>query len=71
MSILTTVITEAQEIGGVPTIIFGVIALGIFAALGLVVWSFRDVAHRHEVKAQAYAAAHGGHDVHGQPGGGH
>ena len=72
MSILTTVITEAQEIGGVPTIVFGAIALFVFVALGFVVWSFRDVANRHATKAEAYRAAHGGgHDGHGQPGGGH
>ncbi|KQX06887.1 MULTISPECIES: hypothetical protein [unclassified Leifsonia] len=70
MTFLTTILTETEAAStGFPTIIFGVIALVIFAALGFVVWSFRDVANRHAVKADAYAAAHGGgHDTHG---GGH
>jgi K+ transporter len=41
------------------TMIFGVIALVIFLALGLVTLSYRNVANRHDGKAEAYAAAHG------------
>ncbi|MET0725129.1 MAG: hypothetical protein ABWY36_02180 [Leifsonia sp.] len=70
MTFLTTVLAEGETVDiGMPSIFYGLIALVIFAALAIVVFSFRDVAHRHEAKAQAYAAAHGG--GHGQPGGGH
>jgi hypothetical protein len=41
------------------TMIFGVIALVIFLALGLVTLSYRNVANRHAGKADAYAASHG------------
>ncbi|MDD7929686.1 hypothetical protein [Microbacterium thalli] len=41
------------------TMIFGVIALVIFLALGLVTLSYRNVANRHSSKAEAYAAAQG------------
>ena len=49
----------------VPTIVYGLVALIIFTALGVVMWSFRDVANRHSAKANAYAAAHGGAASHG------
>ena len=39
---------------------YGLIALGVFAALAFVVASYRDVANRHRGKAEAYAARHGG-----------
>jgi heme/copper-type cytochrome/quinol oxidase subunit 2 len=50
-----------------PTWLYGMIALVVFAALGFVLWTYRDVANRHNAKADAYAAAHGGarsHDGH-------
>ncbi|MFE6966348.1 MULTISPECIES: hypothetical protein [unclassified Agromyces] len=43
---------------------YGLIALIIFAVLGIVTASYRDVANRHRAKAEAYAARHSG-DGHG------
>jgi hypothetical protein len=34
-----------------PTFVTGVIAMGIFILLGLVTWSYRDVANRHSHKS--------------------
>lgn len=34
-----------------PAVIFGVIAMGVFVLLGLITWSYRDVANRHDHKA--------------------
>ena len=34
-----------------PSVFFGVIAIGVFIVLGLVVWSYRDVANRHDHKS--------------------
>ncbi len=41
-------------------ILYGAVALSLFAVFGIVTWSFRDVANRHKAKGDAYAAAHGG-----------
>jgi hypothetical protein len=41
------------------TVGYGVVALVVFAALGLVTLSYRNVANRHAHKAEAYARAHG------------
>ncbi|MFI8594994.1 hypothetical protein ACIGCK_11280 [Microbacterium sp. NPDC078428] len=59
MTLATTLLAAAEEAhhGNVAmeTIIFGVVAVAIFAALGLVTFSYRDVANRHAGKAQAFA----------------
>ncbi len=34
-----------------PSVFFGVIAIGVFIVLGLVAWSYRDVANRHDHKS--------------------
>ncbi|MEY4434609.1 MAG: hypothetical protein RIR16_649 [Actinomycetota bacterium] len=34
-----------------PAVVFGVIAMGVFILLGLITWSYRDVANRHDHKA--------------------
>lgn len=34
-----------------PVVIFGVIAMVLFAVLGFVTWSYRDVANRREHKS--------------------
>ena len=34
-----------------PTVVYGIIAFSIFIVLGLVTWSYRDVANRHEHKS--------------------
>ncbi|MGO4678599.1 hypothetical protein [Microbacterium sp. 2MCAF23] len=46
------------------TLPFGLIAAGVFALLGLVALSYRNVANRHSRKAEAWAAEHG-HEGHG------
>jgi hypothetical protein len=62
MSLATTVLAEAATHVELPfpTIVFALIAAVIFIALGLVTWSYRDVANRHSHKTTA-----GSHDSHG------
>ena len=57
---------ETEHHGNVAmeTLVFGVIAAGIFALLGLVAFSYRNVANRHSAKAEAWAERHG-KDGHG------
>lgn len=51
---------EAEHSGSVAleTVGFGMVALAIFALLGLVTLSYRNVANRHAHKAEAYRRAH-------------
>jgi hypothetical protein len=51
---------EAEHHGNVAleTVGFGITALCVFALLGLVTLSYRNVANRHAHKAEAYARAH-------------
>ena len=51
---------ETEHHGNVQaeTFIFGVIALIVFLALGLVTVSYRNVANRHAHKAAVYAEKH-------------
>ncbi len=64
MNLLVTALIEsdAHELAPLlmPPLAFGAVAVAIFAALGFVTWSYRDVANRHSQKA-----AKGGHDSHG------
>jgi hypothetical protein len=63
MNLLVTVLTEVEhELAPLimPPLAFAGIAVVIFAALGFVTFSYRDVANRHANKA-----AKGGHDGHG------
>ena len=57
---------NAEHHGNVAleTLPFGLIAAGVFALLGLVALSYRNVANRHTRKAEAWAAEHG-HEGHG------
>ena len=41
-----------------PSIFFGVIAISAFIVLGLVAWSYRDVANRHSHKTGGSQAHH-------------
>lgn len=68
MSFLTAVSAETVHAVALPMepIMFGAVALIIFAACGVVTYSFRDVANRHRPKGDAFAAAHGG--AHGHSG---
>ena len=45
-----------------PPIVFGLIAVIVFVALGVVTWTYRDVANRHPHKSAKFAQTH---DVHG------
>ena len=51
MSLATVVLAGAsiyeEQALPVPSVVFPVIALGVFALLGIVTWSYRDVANRH------------------------
>lgn len=57
---------ETEHHGNVAleTLIFGLISAAIFALIGLVGFSYRNVANRHSAKAEAYAERHG-QDSHG------
>ena len=57
---------ETEHHGNVAleTVIFGIIAAVLFAVLGLVTFSYRHVANRHDAKAEAWAKKHGA-DTHG------
>jgi hypothetical protein len=61
MSLVTAVLAETVHARELPMepFVYGLIALVIFFALGIVVYSYRDVANRHRAKAEAYAARHG------------
>lgn len=58
---------ETEHHGNVAldTLIFGVIAAIVFVFLGLVTFSYKNVANRHAAKAEAWAARHGkdGHEA--------
>lgn len=41
-----------------PAIFFGVIALAVFAVMGYITWSYRDVANRHEHKVSNTPSNH-------------
>jgi hypothetical protein len=60
MSVLTSLVTAAETHTELPfpAPLFGAIALVIFIALGLVMWSYRDVANRHPRKSAAFANTH-------------
>lgn len=69
MSLVTSVLTETGQTLvelPFPPIIFGMIAVAIFAACGLVMFTYRDVSRRHSHKtdAQATHGAHGSHSPH-------
>ena len=61
---MNSIITAAAE-GEVPFVVlpfpsvfFGVIAIGVFILLGVITWSYRDVANRHEHKVNDSKAHH-------------
>ncbi len=60
MSHLTALLaaTETHVELPMPTWAYGAIALAIFAVLGFVIWTYRDVANRHSHKAGPGAAEH-------------
>lgn len=42
----------------VPGIMFGVLAFGIFALIGAITWSYRDLANRNSHKSSGTGAQH-------------
>lgn len=61
MSLLATLLTETEELAPLimPPLAFAGIAAAVFIALGLVTWSFRDVANRHSQKTDKAGDSHG------------
>jgi hypothetical protein len=65
MILLTSVLTEAaKHPTWLPPVVFPIIAFSIFLFLGVVTWTYRDVANRHAPKAAMKAGAT---DEHGSP----
>ena len=62
MSVVTLLAeAEAHVALPFPAAVFGIIALVVFAALAIVVHSYRDVARRHSQKTSGAAPADHGH----------
>lgn len=63
MNLVAQIAMAAAEAPGhnvmAQTVIAGIIAAVVFAALGLVTLSYRNVANRHSAKAEAFAEKHG------------
>lgn len=61
MSLLTTLVAETEELAPLimPSWAFAVIAVVVFLLMGLVTWSFRDVANRHSNKTARGGDSHG------------
>jgi len=57
MSVITIVAATAEHAESISPFIPAGIAFAVFLALGIVTWSYRDVANRHSHKT-------GGHDSH-------
>lgn len=59
-TLVTLAAAESEHHGNVAleTVGYGIVALVVFTALGLVTLSYRNVANRHASKAEAYARAH-------------
>jgi hypothetical protein len=62
MILLSSVLTEAaKHPTWLPPLVFPIIAFLIFLFLGVVTWTYRDVANRHAPKAAAKANADSEH----------
>ena len=61
VSISAAVVAAAAEENPlpVPSVIFPLVAIGVFALLGIVAWSYRDVARRHANRTGTGGAPHG------------
>ena len=57
---MNQIITLAEGANALPfpTFVTGAIAFGIFILLGLVAWSYRDVANRHSHKSDSNNSHH-------------
>lgn len=61
LATIVAIAAESAEHHGnvaLETVVYGIVAIGVFAALALVTLSYRNVANRHSHKAEAYARAH-------------
>lgn len=68
VSMLVNVVAEAEAHHNelpMPAIMFGVVAATIFAILGFVMFTYRDVANRRPGASSSAASQHGGADAHG------
>lgn len=62
VTIASVVLAEAGERAlPVPSVVFPLVAIGFFALLGAVAWSYRDVANRHANKTRGSAPRGPGH----------
>lgn len=60
---MLTILAQAVEpSSGVPPIVYGIVAFLILAVLGLVTFSYRDVAHRHSDKSVGAHPESGEHE---------
>ena len=62
MLLVTSVLAAAESSHTelpMPTFTYGLIALLVFVVLGLVTWSYRDVANRHTRVSSGHGAAAG------------
>lgn len=61
MSLLAYTASEGHQLAPMlmDPIWFAVIAGAVFIFIGLVTWSFRDVANRHSHKTSSHESAHG------------
>jgi hypothetical protein len=57
-AVLAAATIEEQSLP-VPSVVFPIIALGVFALLAAVTWSYRDVANRHLGKGADAGHPHG------------
>jgi hypothetical protein len=68
VSMMVNLVAEAESHHNelpMPAVMFGVIAAVIFATLGFVMFSYRDVANRRPDASSSSATQHGGADAHG------
>jgi hypothetical protein len=62
MTLMMSVLTEAaKHPTWLPPVVFPIIAFSVFLFLGIVTWTYRDVANRHAPKAAAKAGMTGDH----------
>ncbi|MFB8387434.1 hypothetical protein ACFC3F_09900 [Microbacterium sp. NPDC055910] len=75
MTIATLLAFAAEEADhgnvALETVGYGIVSIVVFASLGLVTLSYRNVANRHSAKAAAYAKAHADDVQHAGHGHGH
>jgi hypothetical protein len=58
-AVLAAATTIEEQSLPVPSVVFPIIAVSVFALLGAVAWSYRDVANRHLGKGADHGNPHG------------